>query len=180
MFENRECIASIHNSESLTIALANPRLKHLFLLYGDIMNIGDIMQQINNANKKAFLHVDFIKGLSTDSRGLQYVAEIIQPYGIVSTRGQVIQHAKKHQLKTIQRLFLIDSNAVQTGLKSVKMSSPDAVEAMPGLMPRVISDLSNEIDLPIVAGGLFKTKEELTSALDAGAVAVSAGNPALW
>lgn len=38
----------------------------------------------------------------------------------------------------IQRIFLIDRNAVVKGIRVVEQSAPDAVEIMPGVMPRVI------------------------------------------
>ncbi len=59
-------------------------------------------------------------------------------------------------------------------IDTVNKNKPDAVEAMPGLMPRVISELNEQLTFPIVAGGLFKTKKEMQLALDAGATAVSA------
>lgn len=70
--------------------------------------------------------------------------------------------------------FLIDSHALEKAVQTVNKIKPDAVEAMPGLMPRVIKDLVGMTKVPIVAGGLFKTKDEMNQALQAGAIAVSA------
>lgn len=57
---------------------------------------------------------------------------------------------------------------------------PDYVEILPGLIPRVIGELSRSMNAPIIAGGLIKSKEEVVAALSAGAVAVSTTAEAVW
>ncbi len=180
VLETRGLIGSVHNDEALDTAIRSEGIEMLFLMYGDIITIRNVVEKVHLAGKKVCVHVDFIQGLSTDKKGMEYLATHVRPDGILSTRGQVIQHAKKLRLYAIQRLFLVDSGALHSGIKSVNTSQPDAVEAMPGLMPRVIKELTEKVELPIVAGGLFKFKEELTSALNAGAISVSTGSPELW
>ncbi|AKL95906.1 glycerol uptake operon antiterminator regulatory protein GlpP [Clostridium aceticum] len=180
MFQQEEVIASVHNDEILKTALNISSIKTIFLMQGDILTLKNSIKEIQLVDKKVFLHVDFIQGLATDSKGLQYVAEVLKPEGIISTRGQVIQHAKKHSLLTIQRLFIIDSNALLSGIKNVKSSKPDAIEAMPGLMPRIIKELKKSTDLPIVAGGLIKSRDEIKEAFISGAVAVSLSAFETW
>lgn len=80
----------------------------------------------------------------------------------------------------IQRIFLIDHGAVQRGIKSVEQIQPDAIEVMPGIMPRIIREMAEMTPLPIIAGGLVSYKEEIDEALKAGALAVSAGSNHLW
>ena len=81
---------------------------------------------------------------------------------------------------TIQRIFLIDRAAVQKGIENIRSCKPDAVEVLPGLMPKIIDDLSRKIKLPLIVGGLISEEAEILSALKAGALAVSSGNPAMW
>ena len=50
---------------------------------------------------------------------------------------------------------------------------------MPGLIFRVISELSS-YNIPIVAGGLINSREEILSALNAGASAISSSSPSIW
>ena len=59
-------------------------------------------------------------------------------------------------------------------------SKADMIEIMPGIIYKVIKSLKGKIDLPIVAGGLIQTKEEVLSAIRAGAYVVSTGNSSLW
>jgi glycerol uptake operon antiterminator len=55
-----------------------------------------------------------------------------------------------------------------------------AIELMPGLMPRVIRDLKQATDKPILAAGLIKSVAEVQTALDAGATAAVVGKQELW
>ncbi|WP_026673352.1 glycerol-3-phosphate responsive antiterminator [Alkalihalobacterium bogoriense] len=180
MFNKREVIASVHNEIALQRALELDEVKTIFLINGDILTLQENIKHIRKYDKRLFLHFDTIQGLSTDVKGVNYTVEILKPDGILSTRGQVIQHAKKLGLLTIQRLFLIDTTALNSGVRSIKQSNPDAVEAMPGLMPRVISELCSHIEQPVVAGGLIKENYEVELALDAGAVAVSLSDISYW
>ncbi|WP_078551432.1 glycerol-3-phosphate responsive antiterminator [Bacillus alkalicellulosilyticus] len=173
MFKKNEIIVSVHDEESLEAVLQEEKIKTIFLLNDNIIDLTETMRKIRHYEKRVFLHVDTVQGLSTDLKGIHYVAEVLQPDGILSTRGQVISSAKRFDLLTIQRLFFIDSNALGTGIKSIKKSNPHAVEAMPGLMPKVIRTLADSIEQPVVAGGLIQQLGEVDAALQAGAVAVS-------
>ncbi|GAF13033.1 glycerol uptake operon antiterminator regulatory protein [Bacillus sp. JCM 19046] len=150
-------------------------LNTIFLLTGNMHLLPDQVYHFQKKGKEVFVHVDLISGIACHTAdGMKYVAEVIAPDGIISTRSQSIMQAKKCGLKTVQRVFLIDSHALEKAVQTVNKIKPDAVEAMPGLMPRVIKDLVGMTKVPIVAGGLFKTKDEMNQALQAGAIAVSA------
>src|SRR5699024_10148071 len=98
----------------------------------------------------------------------------------LSTRGNVIRLAKKHQLLAIQRRFLLDSQALEQNLKFVYRFQPACIEVLPGVIPTDITQIQKDTDTQIIAGGLVREKEEGTSALQAGAVAVSTSNSELW
>ena len=53
------------------------------------------------------------------------------------------------------------------------------IEIMPGVITKTISKFANS-SIPVIAGGLIETKEEVTAALSAGAIAVSTGKECLW
>ena len=81
---------------------------------------------------------------------------------------------------TVLRAFAIDSKAVRSLARESSLVTPDAIEILPGAIPRVIETLSRELDTPLIAGGLLSDKSDVTAALAAGAVCVSTSDEALW
>ncbi|ERN53582.1 glycerol-3-phosphate responsive antiterminator [Alkalihalophilus marmarensis] len=152
----------------------NSPFKTVFLLNGTMLDLPERVFRLQQKNKEVYLHVDLISGVQAQSiEGMTYIAEVIQPDGIISTKTQAINHAKKLGLKTVQRIFLIDSHALNKSIEACLKTKPDAVEAMPALMPRVIKELKEKLPFPIVAGGLIRDQAEVDAALEAGATAVS-------
>uniref|UniRef100_UPI0035623901 glycerol-3-phosphate responsive antiterminator n=1 Tax=Ilyobacter sp. TaxID=3100343 RepID=UPI0035623901 len=100
--------------------------------------------------------------------------------GIISTKYNLIKTAKKLGVRVIQRFFLLDSISLENSLKYARETKPDAVEILPGLMPKIIKRLSNELNLPVIAGGLITDKEDIMNALGAGASGVSTTKIELW
>lgn len=171
-------IAAIRGLESQ--AVLHSSVESVFVLSGEILNVGSVVKVLHQAGKRVFLHVDLIHGLSGDRAGLQYVAHAIGPDGIVTTRSHLIGLAKKEGLITIQRLFVVDSQALSTGVGAVRASNPDALEIMPGVVPKVITEACTRVNIPIIAGGLISTAGEIDEALAAGAKAVSLSKEELW
>ena len=53
-------------------------------------------------------------------------------------------------------------------------------EILPGIMPRVIAEISTRTQVPVIAGGLLRDKADIMAAMRAGAAAVSTSAPSLW
>lgn len=174
-----QVIASVYTEQELQVAIDSDA-NIIFLLTGSIFNLKTMVEQVTQSGKHVFLHMDFIEGIASDRSGIAYVANVFKPTGILSTRSNLIRLAKESKLMTIQRIFLIDNNAITKGIKAIEQSMPDAVEIMPGLMPRIIGQLTNMTPLPIIAGGLIGNFKEIDDALEAGALAVSVGTSELW
>jgi glycerol uptake operon antiterminator len=174
-----QTIAAVQKEDELDQALVS-RINVVFLLTGSIFNIKQLVDRVKEAGKHVFIHVEFIEGIALDRSGITYIAQHVKPTGIISTKSNMIRFAKEMKLMAVQRIFLIDSNAVTRGIKSVESSVPDAIEMMPGIMPRVIRELTNMTELPIIAGGLVANQEEIDASLEAGALAVSTGTASLW
>lgn len=104
----------------------------------------------------------------------------MKPDGIVSTRSNVIALAKKNKLTTIQRLFLLDSHALEHNLSLIDQVKPDYIELLPGLIPSIIKEVHERTGIPIIAGGLIRTKEDIELAFEGGAEAVSTSHAELW
>ncbi|MFH5182031.1 glycerol-3-phosphate responsive antiterminator [Paenibacillus sp. TAB 01] len=174
-----QTIATVKKEEDLELALQS-ETNIVFLLTGSLFNIDELVQKVKAAGKHVFVHMEFIEGLAPDKTGVAYMANNIKPTGLISTKSNLIRAAKESHLMAIQRMFLIDNNAVYRGIKGAEQSQPDAIEVMPGIMPRVIREMTNMTPLPIIAGGLVSNQEEIDEALRAGALAVSVGTSKLW
>ncbi|WP_207724780.1 glycerol-3-phosphate responsive antiterminator [Thermanaerosceptrum fracticalcis] len=172
-------IAAIKEPKYLEKAL-EAELSAVVLSIGNIAVIKRYVDLFKRSNFPVFLHIERIGGISHDKDGVDFIAHYVKPVGIVSTRNNLIIQAKKQGLLTIQRLFLVDSDAVKSGLQSIQETQPDAVEFMPALVTDYIAEFRKEIDLPIIAGGLIRTKDQMREAIRHGATAVSMGNCQLW
>ena len=83
-------------------------------------------------------------------------------------------------LLTVQRVFIIDSLSIETAVKASQMINPDAIEIMPGIMPRIISKLTASMDVPVIVGGLVSEKEDVSTAIESGALGVSTSSSKIW
>lgn len=152
----------------------------VFLLCGTIFNLKEITQKVKSKGKLIFIHVDLIDGFSRDATALKYISEEIKPDGIISTKNNQLKVAKSLGLLTVQRIFIIDSLSIDTAIKASQMIEPDAIEIMPGIMPRITKQLSTSLDVPVIVGGLISKEEEVKNALQSGALGVSTSEKSLW
>ena len=178
-FEDYPIIAAIRDEDGLTNCLKT-ECQNIFILYGTVMNIAGIVERITSAGKYAFVHMDMIEGLSSKEISVDYIKNNTKADGIISTKSTLIKRAKDLNLFTIQRFFLLDSLAIKNVKKQIEQSHPDFIEILPGLMPRVLSNVCKEIDRHVIAGGLISYKEDILNALNAGATAISTTNQSLW
>lgn len=174
-----QMIASVQNEADLQHALTS-NANIVFLLTGNLMTIADYVKQLKEAGKYVFIHLDFIDGISNSKNALAYVAEFWNPTGIITTKSHIVKMSREVGMMSIQRIFLLDRSAIQKGIEMVKSCRPDAVEILPGIMPKIIDELSAELNFPIIAGGLITKITEVHDALEAGALAVSSGDPDMW
>ena len=154
-------------------------IQTVFVLYGDICNIPEIVHQIKDAGKIAIVHADLISGLATKEISVDFLRHSTLADGIISTRANMIQRARELNMIAILRVFLIDSMALDSAL-SAKNLKPDAIDILPGLMPSMLRKVRQMTGLPILTGGLITEKKEVMQALEAGALAISSTAPAVW
>ena len=152
----------------------------IFLLCGSIFNIKDFVLKAKEKNKMIFIHVDLLDGFSKDAVALKYIYDEIKPDGIISTKNSQLKTAKSFGFLTVQRIFIIDSLSISTAIKASQMINPDAIEIMPGIMPKITKKMSEELDVPVIVGGLISEKEEVENALRSGALGVSTTAKEIW
>lgn len=154
----------------------------LFLLTGDIFDLMRIREQyIGSGNVVFLLHLDLVKGVARDQAGVRFLKRYIGIDGIISTHANLIQYARKEGLATIQRLFIIDSESLKKGVNLVRNCRPDGVEILPGMiLPHIRNEIEHVGFPPVVAGGVIKTKQDVSTVIQAGAIAVSTSRKELW
>ena len=177
-YENYPIIAAVKNDADLEAALSS-EVQTIFLLKSNIMEIEAIAHRTHECEKLLFVHVDFVDGLSKDAAGVRYLSTK-NIDGIVSTRTGIICAAKEAGIPCIQRFFMVDSRSVDTALESLRQSKADMIELMPALAYKSITKMKNSVSTPIIAGGLIERKDEVYSALNAGASMISTGKQELW
>ena len=159
-------IAAVRDDEGLAQCLRTD-IQTVFVLYGDICNISEIVRQIKDAGKIAIVHADLISGLAAKEISVDFLRRSTQADGVISTRANMIQRAKELNMIAILRVFLIDSMALDSAL-SAKNLKPDAIDILPGLMPSMLRKVRQLTGLPILTGGLITEKKEVMQALEAG------------
>lgn len=172
-------IAAVKDEQQLDLA-AKSGCGAVFLLFGSILNIADLVQKVKSAGKLAFVHIDLVEGLSGKEVAVTAIKELADPDGIISTRPALLRHAKALGMTTVHRFFVVDSLSVRNILPQSRAVKPDLIEIMPGLLPRVIAEITQSTETPVIAGGLISEKEHIISALSSGAAAVSTSRSELW
>lgn len=180
MILNEKVIIAVKNEGDLELAL-KAKGKIIFLLCGNILNIEEITRRIKTAGKYSFVHTDMISGFdSKDTLIIDFLKENSFADGIISTKPTIVKYAKKQGLLAIQRCFLIDSLSYENSMKMVKDANPDAVEILPGVIPKILKKLSKEIQVPLIAGGLISDEEDIEIALNSNVNAISTTKIKLW
>lgn len=137
--ENSPIIAATSDMEGLEKSLTSES-KVIFILFGDICNISDIVDRVKATGKIAMVHVDLIAGLNSKEISIDFIKKYTNADGIISTKHYLIKRAKELSLYTILRFFVIDSLALNNIVKQLNSVEPDYVEVLPGLMPKVIKN----------------------------------------
>ena len=176
LLEQSPVIAAVHD-RYFDKAISSPS-EVIFLLGRNILTIPKRIDQAHGAGKCIFIHTDLAEGLGKDRAGVQFCAQLGAD-GIISTRANLIRAARDLGLLTVQRFFALDSQGVDSIQELLEHSCPDLMEIMPGVIGKIIKRFANA-KVPLIAGGLVETKEDVTSALSLGAFAVSTGKESLW
>lgn len=172
-------IAAIKDDNGLRKCLTS-NSSVIFILYGDICNISDIVDEVKKAGKIAMVHIDLINGLSSKEITVDFIKKYTNADGIISTKPTLIKRARELSLYTILRLFVIDSMAYENIEKQIRASHPDLIEILPALMPKVVSKICKSSRVPVIAGGLVADKKDIFEILDAGATCISSSNEEVW
>ncbi len=152
----------------------------VFILFGNICNISEIVRRVKEVGKIAIVHIDLIAGLGNKEIAVDFIKELANPDGIISTRPTLLKRGKELGLFTILRFFVLDSMALENLKKQETLVKPDMIEILPGVMPKVTKKITQMLSVPIICGGLIEDREDVMNALQAGAYAISSTNMVVW
>lgn len=177
--EDSPIIAAIKDDDGLHKCLSSDS-RVIFILYGDIVTIADIVDTVKSSGKIAMVHIDLIAGLSSKEISVDFLKKYTKADGIITTKPALIKRAKELGFYTILRLFIIDSMAYENIDRQVKAAKPDLIEVLPALMPKIVSKICALSQTPVIAGGLVSDKDDVMSLLQAGVTSISSTNEQIW
>ena len=177
-FKPHTVIAATRSASELDSALEHD-VEIIFDLCPDLLTLQAVVDKVHAAGKHLFIHLDLAEGIGKDKSGIAF-AKNAGVDGIISTRVNIVRAAKELGLFTVQRFFIVDSHSVDTSLEALRASRADMIEIMPGIAFKAISRLRELTTVPIIAGGLIDTREEIETAFSLGAAAISTGKRDLW
>jgi glycerol uptake operon antiterminator len=177
---NGPVIPAARSMEDFKVALSHTISPSVVLLFGDINTLPTLIAQATEHKKRIVLHIDLFDGIGKDKAGIKFLARL-GIHAIITTKTHLCRFAREEGMIVVQRLFLMDSDSLRTGLKLVQNFKPDAIEILPGSVPAsVVQEMISETGLPILAGGLIRTKEDVDHAVERGISAVSTSRRELW
>ncbi|MDQ7850677.1 MAG: glycerol-3-phosphate responsive antiterminator [Armatimonadota bacterium] len=175
----RPIIAAIRTDAVVPAAMAAP-VATAFLLTGSVVSLPGLVGRLVQSGKQVLVHLDLTEGLSADRAAVQFVRSIPGIAGIITTRGHLIHAARQEGLLAVLRVFMLDSASLDTAAKMMRSCAPDAVEILPGLIYPALSAQIRTWNIPVIAGGFIRTREEVQAVLRAGALAISTSTRNLW
>jgi glycerol uptake operon antiterminator len=151
----------------------------IFVLGGDVFRMLERVRRRPYRRPFICVNVDMVGGVASDASGIRFLAREVD--GVISTHRNVVEIARSNGALAIQRLFAIDTSAVERGLKVLRQADPDAVEILPGLaFPEIVESYRAALNKPVLAGGLIKDRPTAAAILEAGAVGISTSDHRLW
>jgi glycerol uptake operon antiterminator len=180
LLEQTRIIPAVRNPELLSKALAVAG-KIVYLLYATPENIQEMATKVTASGKVPIVNLDLVAGFARDAVAIEYLSRR-SVRGIISTHQEPLRAARNLGLFAIQRTFLLDSAALQSALRSIEQSRPDAVEVLPAIVaPYLVSEVNQpQFKLPVIAGGLVRSFRQIEDLVNQGVNAVSVSSPGLW
>lgn len=180
MLCNGPVIPAPRTLEDFKFALLCTDVPGVILLFGDINTLPGLLAQAKEANKRLIVHMDLLEGIGKDKAGIKFLARL-GVTAIITTKPHLAKYVQNEGMIVIQRLFLVDSESLHTGVNMIRSCNPDALEVLPATIPAsAVRYLEEQTGLPILAGGLLLTREDVFRALRHGLAAVSTSKRELW
>lgn len=179
MEQSNSVIPSVRNAEQFQQALKS-NSPIVLVLFGDILTLPEMVKAATAAGKGLFVHLDFIGGVGKDEVGIRFLSQM-GIAGLITTKAYLCHVIRDSGMIAIQRLFLMDSESLRTGINLAVKYKPDIIEVLPGIVPAFsIERIKKETKLSVFGGGLIQTVDDVQVAFQNGITAVSTSNSELW
>ena len=156
--ENSPVIAAVKDDDGLKKCLETDS-SIVFILYGDICNIPQIVETVKSAGKIAMVHVDLIHGLSPKEIAIDFIHQYTKADGIISTKALLIKRAGELGLYTIHRFFVIDSMAYESISKTMRTGNRTALKFFLHLCQRSFKNSVNPLRFRSLPAVWFQRKK---------------------
>jgi len=178
LLENNPVIPGLKGDEDIAIVEKNDA-QIVFILYGDVAKIEDIVDRLKNAGKTVFVNMDLISGFSSKNEVMDFMKKRTRVDGVISTKASMLRYAKSIGLITVHRFFLIDSFSYESVQKQLEISGADIVNVVPG-WPKVVGWICDETTKPVIAAGLVCDRQSVIENLRVGAAAICTTSHSVW
>ncbi len=146
---------------------------------GRLRMIEEFAKPLIAAQKTLWVHPDMIAGLAKDPEGLDVINELLMPDAIVTSNLALVHMVKKLQKKLVFRVFVHDTQSLESSLTVIDRLKPNIVCCLPAIVfPFIRSELVAR-NIQIVAAGLVRTADTRDRLIELGA-SVELGNVHLW
>ena len=180
MMESNPIIGAVKDMDGLKKCCELEDIKVVFVLFGDICSIGEIVKKVKESHKLVMVHIDLVAGLNAKEIAVDFIKNNTLADGIITTKPTLIRKGQELSLLTVLRYFLLDSMALENIRHQQYTIKPDFIEVLPGVMPKIIKEICMSTKIPVIAGGLISDKDSVLGALSAGAIAVSTTTHHVW
>lgn len=150
----------------------------VFALFGNISDIGDIVQRLKAMGKLVFVNIDMVDGFSSKNSVVDFMKKTAAD-GILSSKPHILRYARECGMFTIHRFFILDSSSWRNIGKQLEISRADIINITPG-WTKVISWTVEQYDTPVISSGLVCDKATAIDNLKAGAISICTTNHDVW
>ena len=92
--EENPIIAAVKNMDDLKICCSLEDIRVVFILFGDVCSIREIVEKVKESGKVAMVHIDLISGLSSKEIVVDFIRKNTEADGIISTKAALIKRGE--------------------------------------------------------------------------------------
>lgn len=144
-FHSLPILPAVKSMRELERVLHSPYM-YIVLLDSHVAQLKNIVKLAEQHGKKILLHADMINGLKNDEYAAEFLCQEIRPAGLISTRAGVIRVAKQKGLIAIQRVFLLDTIALEKSYVLIEKTQPTILKFFLVLCPILSKKFHPELE----------------------------------